>query len=155
MSVVCNEAHLQECSLIPINSSARKLLASQKLVKVKLLRLLFSVIQVFVWNCSRVLLGPGIMLITLIERSLVILRILKMQVLAERYLFRIGIFSAYEILKNSGSELKFLYIQLGLKSRLFEESCLFKGQRVQQDLQWLQLFVLLIMNALRKLFRKH
>jgi hypothetical protein len=41
-------------------------------------------------------------------------------------------------------EPEFLNIQWGLKSRLFEASCLFKGQSVQQGLHWLQLFVLLI-----------
>ncbi len=37
-------------------------------------------------------------------------------------------------------EPEFLNIQWRLKSRLFKESCLFKGQSVQQGLQWLQLF---------------
>jgi hypothetical protein len=39
-------------------------------------------------------------------------------------------------------EPEFLNIYWRLKSRLFEESCLFKGQSVQQGSQWLQFFVL-------------
>jgi hypothetical protein len=35
-----------------------------------------------------------------------------------------------------------LNIQWRLKSRLFQESCLFKGHNVQQGSQWLQFFVL-------------
>jgi hypothetical protein len=53
------------------------------------------------------------------------------------------------------AEPEFVNIQWRLKSRLFEESCLFKGQSVQQGLQWLQLFVLLLKTVLWKQFRKH
>jgi hypothetical protein len=79
MSVVCQEADLEECNLIPINSSARKLLAAQKLVKVKFLCFMFLAAQVFGVTNSRVLPGPGNILITLPERQIVCLRILKMR----------------------------------------------------------------------------
>ncbi len=48
------------------------------------------------------------------------------------------------------TEPEFLNIQWRLKSRLFNESCLFKGQSVQQDLQWLQHFLLLLKTTLCK-----
>jgi hypothetical protein len=38
------------------------------------------------------------------------------------------------------TEPEFLNISWRLKSRLFEESCLFKGHSVQQGSQWLQFF---------------
>jgi hypothetical protein len=47
----------------------------------------------------------------------------------------------YTIYRKS-PEPEFLNIQWRLKSRLFQESCLFKGHNVQQGLQWLQFFVL-------------
>jgi hypothetical protein len=48
------------------------------------------------------------------------------------------------------TEPEFLNIQWRLKSRLFNESCLFKGQSVQQGLQWLQHFLLLLKTILCK-----
>jgi hypothetical protein len=48
------------------------------------------------------------------------------------------------------TEPEFLNIQWRLKSRLFNESCLFKGQSVQQGLQWLQHFLLLLKIILCK-----
>jgi hypothetical protein len=54
------------------------------------------------------------------------------------------------------SEPEFLNIQWRLKSRLFKESCLFKGQSVQQGLQWLQLFcvALLLKTIMCKQLRR-
>ncbi len=50
---------------------------------------------------------------------------------------------------------EFVNIQWRLNSRLFEETCLFKGQSVQQGFQWLQLFVLLLKAVFCKQLRKH
>ncbi len=47
-------------------------------------------------------------------------------------------------------EPEFLNIQWRLKSRLFKESCLFKGQSVQQGLQWATTFLLLLKTILCK-----
>jgi hypothetical protein len=52
------------------------------------------------------------------------------------------------------AEPEFLNIQWRLKSWLFNKSGLFKGQSVQQGLQWLQLFVLLLKTILCKQLRK-
>jgi hypothetical protein len=57
------------------------------------------------------------------------------------------------LIQGKSPEPEFLNIQWRLKSRLFKESCLFKGQSVQQGLQWLQLFVLLLKTILCKQLR--
>ncbi len=64
-------------------------------------------------------------------------------------------YSAYPGLKRHYQcpELEFLNILEAEKST-FQESCLFKGQSVQQGLQWLQLFVLLLMTIFCKQLRK-
>ncbi len=50
-------------------------------------------------------------------------------------------------------ELEFLNI-LEAEKTTFQESCLFKGESVQQGLQWLQLFMLLLKIILYKQLRK-
>jgi hypothetical protein len=53
----------------------------------------------------------------------------------------------FKMFKNSGSEPEFLNIYWRLKSRLFKESGLFRGQSVQQGSQWLQFFVCCILKT--------
>ncbi len=66
------------------------------------------------------------MLITLIERPLVCLRILKMQVWAERYLFRIGIFSALWNFKEFGIRAQILIHSIGAEKSTFWEELSFQ-----------------------------
>ncbi len=61
----------------------------------------------------------------------------------------------YSVHSHCYSEPEFLNIYWRLRSRLFEENCLFKGQSVQQGSQWLQFFCVVLsrlfnVNSLKK-----